>query len=159
MSSRRSCRVCRIGFQDQTVLGDVGWIAWHDAKALSVVGRGDEAVAIASDFYDRVQPTWPEAAKLKTNLLWIMADRMTELQTKFDYGNRRRDREAHRRVPRRQRVLQQPVPHVRRLVRPLPARKGLAEREGKFIEKCIGLLPDDTRCHHTLEGLNSQHPG
>jgi hypothetical protein len=28
----------------------------------------------------------------------------------------------------------------------------------KVMERCIGVLPDDTRCHHTLEGLNSQHP-
>jgi hypothetical protein len=144
--------------KNEKVLGDVGWIAWHDAKALSVVGRGDEAAAIASDFYDRVQPSWPEATKLKTNLLWIMADRMTELHTKFEYEKSLAVIEKHIGACHDDSACLNNLyltfdgwcVHYQ-LAKDWPNAK-------KVMEKCISVLPDDTRCHHTLEGLNSQHP-
>ncbi len=144
--------------KDEKLLADVGWIAWHDAKALSVVSRGDEAVAIASDFYDRVQPTWPEAAKLKTNLLWIMADRMTELQTKFEYEKSLAAIEKHIVACHDDSVC---LNNLYLTFDGWCVHHQLAKdwsNAKKVMEKCIALLPDDTRCHHTLEGLNSQHP-
>jgi hypothetical protein len=144
--------------KNEKLLGDVGWIAWHDAKALSVVGRGDEAVVIASDFYDRVQPTWPEAQKLKQNLLWIMADRMTELQTKFEYEKSLAVIEKHIGACHDDSVC------LNNLYLTFDGwcvhyqlKQDWANAK-KVMERCIGVLPDDTRCHHTLEGLNSQHP-
>ena len=145
--------------KDEKLLADVGWIAWHDAKALIVVSRGDEAVAIASDFYDRVQPSWPEAAKLKQNLLWIMADRMTELDTKFEYEKSLAAIEKHVAACHDDSVC---LNNLYLTFDGWCVHYQLAKdwaNAKKVMEKCIALLPDDTRCHHTLEGLNSQHPG
>jgi len=143
---------------DDRMLADVGWIAWHDAKALSVVERGDEAVAIANDFYDRVQPTWPEAAKLKLDFLWILADRMTELQTKGEYEKSLAVIEKHIGACHDDSTCLNNLYLTfdgwcvkEQLAKDWPAAK-------KVMQTCISLLPDDTRCHHTLEGLNDQHP-
>jgi len=144
--------------KNEKLLASVAWLMWHNAKALSVVDRGDEAVAIASDVYDRVQPTWPEATSLKHNLLWIMADRMTEQGTKFQYEKSLAAIEKHIGACHDDSGCLNNLyltfdgwcVHYQ-LAQDWPNAK-------KVMERCISLLPDDTRCHHTLEGLNSQHP-
>jgi len=144
--------------KNEKLLASVAWLMWHNAKALAVVNRGDEATAIASDVYDRVQPTWPEATSLKHNLLWIMADRMTELDTKHEYEKSLAVIEKHITACHDDSVCLNNLyltfdgwcVHYQ-LAQDWPNAK-------KVMEKCISLLPDDTRCHHTLEGLNSQHP-
>ena len=144
---------------DEKLLADVAWMAWHDAKALSVVERGDEAVAIANDFYDRVQPTWPEAAKLKLDFLWILADRMTELQTKGEYEKSLGVIEKHIAACHDDSTCLNNLYLTfdgwcvkEQVAKDWPAAK-------KVMQTCISLLPDDTRCHHTLAGLDDQHPG
>ncbi|HEY1957818.1 MAG TPA: hypothetical protein VGH28_19490 [Polyangiaceae bacterium] len=145
--------------KNEKILADVAWMAWHDAKALSVVGRGDEAVAIADDFYGRVQPTWPEAAKLELNFLWILADRMTELQTQGEYEK------SLAAIQKRIAACHDDSVCLNNLyltfdgwcVKAQLAKDWAAAK--KVMQTCISLLPDDTRCHHTLDGLNDQHPG
>jgi len=144
--------------QNEQLLSDVAWLAWQDANALIVLGRGDEAATIASDAYDRVQATWPEAKKLRENLLWVMANRMTELQVKGEHEKSLAAMEKHVAACHDDSgclnnlyltfdewCVRYQVP------------KDWANAK-KVMEKCIALLPDDTRCHHTLEGLNSLHP-
>ncbi len=144
--------------KNEKLLADVAWIAWHDAKALSVVSRGDEAVAIASDVYDRVQPSWPEADKLKHNLLWVMADRMTELQVKGEHEKSLAVMEQHVAACHDDSVC---LNNLYLTFDEWCVRYQVAKdwpNAKKVMEKCIALLPDDTRCHHTLEGLTSLHP-
>lgn len=140
------------------LLQGVLWMAWYNAAALVIVGRGDEAVTLANDMLDRVQPTWSEAKNLKENLVTVLTDRLTELQVAHDYEKSLDVVTKHIDLCRADEACLNNLYLTfdawcvkYQVAKDWPNAK-------KVMQTCIGLLPDDTRCHHTLEGLTSQHP-
>ncbi len=143
---------------DTQFLSVVGWLAAYDARALEVTGRGDEAVVIADDVLDRVQPSWTEADKLRQALVSVINDRLTELQVAHQYEKSAAVATKHVKACHddpsclNNLYLTFDAWCVQyQVAKDWPGAK-------KVMEQCISLLPDDTRCHHTLEGLNSLHP-
>ncbi len=144
---------------DPKIMTLVEEIAWFDAEALEIVGRGDEAVAIAGDGLDHVQPTWTEAKNLQQAFTSVLLDHMTELQAKGDYE---KSVEAIRKHIDACRSNDACLNNLYLTFDGWCVKAQLAKdwaAAKKVMQVCISLLPDDTRCHHTLDGLNEQHPG
>jgi hypothetical protein len=144
--------------KDEKILEGVAWMAWYDASALEIVGRGDEAMSIVDDVIDHIDPTWKEAAVLQRNFTTVITDRLTELQVANDYEKSVAVAAKHARACHDDEAclnnlyLSFDAWDVKfQLAKDWPNAK-------KVMEQCIALLPDDTRCHHTLEGLTAAHP-
>ncbi len=144
--------------QNEKMLEGVAWMAWYNANALEVVGRGDEAMSIVDDLIDRVNPSWKEAKALKDNFVNVMLNHLTELQVAHDYeksiavATKHIDACHANDACLNNLYLTFDAWDVKyQLAKDWPNAK-------KVMEKCIALLPDDTRCHHTLEGLTDAHP-
>ena len=143
---------------DADFLSTVGWIAAYDAHALEVLGKGDDALAIADDVLDRIRPSWREGDKLRQNLVNVITDRLTELQVAHEYEKSVAVATKHAQA------CHDDAACLNNLYLSFDAwcvhyqlQKDWANAK-MVMQKCVSLLPDDTRCHHTLEGLNSQHP-
>jgi hypothetical protein len=137
----------------------VSWMAWYDAAALEVVGRGDDAVSVADDGLDHIDLTWGDAKQLREAFTGVLLDRMTELQTKGDYEKSLAAVTKHIEACRANDACLNNLYLTfdgwcvkYQLAKDWPNAK-------KVMRTCISLLPDDTRCHHTLSGLNDLHPG
>ncbi len=145
--------------KNDKLMSDVAWMAWHDANALLVVGRGDEAVEMAEEGLDHLQPTWDDAKSIRKNLLNVLMNRMTEAaQVSHEYEKSLGAIQKHIDACRTDDSCLNNLYLTfdswcvkYQLAKDWPSAK-------KVMQTCIGLLPDDTRCHHTLEGLTSQHP-
>ncbi len=143
---------------DTKLLSDVAWLAWYDANALVIVGRGDEAVAIADEFLDRIKPTWEEAELLHRDFVNVILDRLTELQVAHAYEKSvaiatKHIADCHANAACLNNLyltFDAWCVHYQE-AKDWPNAK-------KVMRECIALFPDDTRCHHTLEGLTSLHP-
>jgi hypothetical protein len=137
----------------------VAWMAWFDASALEVVGRGDEAVSVASDALDHVGGSWPDAKELKDGFTGVLLDRMTELETAGQYE---KSLDAVRKHIDACRSNEACLNNLYLTFDGWCVKYQLAKdwpNAKRVMNTCISLLPDDTRCHHTLSGLESLHPG
>jgi hypothetical protein len=141
-------------FGNTKLMSNVVWMAWYDAQALLVIGRGDEAAAIADDALDHIQPTWDDAKSLRNNFIGIIDDRMLELNTKGEH--------------------EKSIAVVKRHVTDCMANSaclnnlyvafdnwstkyqaaGDAANAKKVLQSCIELVAGDTRCRAALETLS-----
>lgn len=133
-------------------------MAWHDAAALEIVGRGDEAISVADDALDRVDPSWSEATLLKSNLLGVLLDRMTELQTKGEYEK------SLAAVAKRIPACLANAACQNNLYLTFDGWSARFQQASdyagarKVLERCIAMLPGDTRCRAALETITNDHP-
>jgi hypothetical protein len=133
----------------------VAWMAWYDAAALEIVGRGDEALSVADDALDRVDPSWSDAALLKNDLLGVLLDRMTELQTKGEYEK------SLAAVAKRIPACLANAACQNNLYLTFDGWSARFQQANdypgarKVLERCIALLPGDTRCRAALETIGS----
>ena len=144
---------------DKKVMNGVGWLVWANAEALLVTGRGDEAVSMTDDALDHLDPAWKDATRLKENFTGVLLDRMTELETSGDYEKsvdviRKHIDACHANDACLNNLY---LTFDAWCVKEQVAKDWHAAK--KVMQVCISLLPDDTRCHHTLAGLDDQHPG
>ena len=116
--------------KNEKLLSDVGWIAWHDAKALSVVGRARRG---RRDRERLLRSRPAHVARGREAEAELALDPRGPDDGARDEGRAReivrRDREALGACHDDASCLEQHVPDVRRMVRPLPAATRLAERE------------------------------
>jgi len=143
---------------DKRLLEDVAWMAWYDAEALLITGHGDEAAPIADDGLDHVDPSWDDAKLLREDFTGVLLDRMTELQTQGAYEKSVEVIRKHVEACRASDVC---LNNLYLTFDGWCVKHQLAKdwaSAKKDMQVCIALLPDDTRCHHTLEGLNRLHP-
>jgi len=143
---------------DKDLMRDVAWMAWYDAEALLITGHGDEAVPIADEGLDHVDSGWEDAKLLRNDFVDVLLDRMTELQADGQYE---KSVDVVRKHIDACRADDACLNNLYLTFDGWCVKHQLAKdwpRAKKDMQVCIALLPDDTRCHHTLEGLNRLHP-
>ena len=139
-------------------MGLVALASWYDATALEVVGRGNEAIDIANDALDRFDPSWPDAKMLRDGFITVLNNRMTVLHTQGQFE------QALSVVEKRVALCHDEAACLNNLYLVFDdwcAHYQVAQdwpKAKEVLQKCIGLLPDDTRCHKTLAALESLHP-
>lgn len=68
------------------IMGNLASIRFYFANALGIVGRVDEAVAIADDMLDHLDPAWKDAEQLRGNFLMTVEDVMLAHIRKREYA-------------------------------------------------------------------------
>lgn len=140
------------------IMRGVAWLAWHNAHALLVTGRGDDGVAIADDALDHVDPSWEDAKDLRDGFTGVLLDEMTDLA---EHGEYEKSVAVVRKHIESCRTNDACLNNLYLTFDGWCVKHQLAKdwaRAKKDMEVCISLLPDDTRCHHTLSGLQRLHP-
>jgi len=143
---------------DPKIMGMVAYLSWHDATALEVLGRGNEAIEIASTVLDHFDDGWEHAKDIKGGFVTVLNNRMTVLKSQGQYE------QAVSVVENRIAMCHDDEACLNNLYLVFDdwcAQYQVAQDWAKaksVLQKCIGLLRDDTRCHKTLAGLESLHP-
>ncbi len=132
------------------------WLAWFNADALEITGRGDEAVAIADDAFDRVDATWEDSTQLKNNFVNVLLNHMTELQTQGNYEKSLSVILKHLDACRSNDAC------LNNLYLTFDGwcaqRQRAGDKDGarKVLERCIAVMTGDRRCHTALETLSGR---
>ena len=142
--------------KDSSTLELVSWANWYHASALMVVGRQDEAIALMAENLPRLDPAWPDAAKLRNNYINVL----TNGSASCSIARTTRARSPRLEVPRRVQIRE----HLRRKRRRRLSnwsldhqRAGDWQSARKVLQDCVGELPNDSRCRDALADLESRH--
>jgi tetratricopeptide (TPR) repeat protein len=133
------------------------WTTWSYAHALAIVGRTDEAMARMRDGYARLDPTWPDAEKLRNNYVAVLNDRLCGLIDAKDYGKALEVYAAYREPCRADKVCTENIAVVygNRSIDAQNAGDWQSAREA--LQKCVSEIPDSGRCRDALADLESRH--
>jgi hypothetical protein len=133
------------------------WANWNYANALLIVGRADEAMARTKDGFARLDPTWPDADKLRGNYAAVINDRLGTLVTAKDYGKALEVYVANRDACRADKICAGNVA-VAYLNQSSDAQNaGDWPSARAALQACVSELPDDARCRDGLADLESRH--
>jgi hypothetical protein len=135
----------------------VSWSGWYHAKALMVVGRSDEAVALAAESLTVLDAAWPDAGKLKHNYTGVLSDRLGELMLKKDYGTAVKVFSAHRDACRSSETCAGNAGVVYGNWSIEHQNAGDWQSARQVLRECVTELPNDSRCRDALTDLESRH--
>jgi len=132
------------------------WASWNYANALLIVGRTDEAMTRMMDGYAHVDPSWPDAEKLRRNFVAVLNDRLGTLVTAKDYGKAVEVYAANRDACRADNVC------VANVAVAYLNQSSDAQNAGDWpaaraaLQACVAEVPDG-RCKDGLADLESRH--
>ena len=133
------------------------WASWNYAHALMIVGRTDEAMARTKDGYARLDPTWPDAGKLRDDYANVLNDRLCALIDKKDYTKAIEVYTAYRDVCRADKVCASnvAVAYGNQSIDAQNAGDWPSARQA--LQQCMAELPADASCRDALADLESRH--
>ena len=135
----------------------VSWTTWSYAHALAIVGRADEAMARTKDGYARLDPTWPDAEKLRNNYASVLNDRLCGLIAKKDYAKAVELYGAYRDVCRADRVCASNVAIVYGNWSADAQNAGDWQSARQALQHSAAELPYDSSSRDALADLESRH--
>jgi hypothetical protein len=135
----------------------VSWETWSYAHALAIVGRTDDAMARMRDGYARLDPTWPDAEKLRNNYLAVLNDRLCGLINTKDYGKALELYAANREPCRADKVCTDNIAVVYGNQSIDAQNAGDWQTARVALQKCVAEVPDGARCRDALADLESRH--
>ncbi len=133
------------------------WETWSYAHALAIVGRTDEAMARMRDGYARLDPTWPDAEKLRNNYVAVLNDRLCGLIDVKDYGKALEVYAAYRDPCRADKVCTNNIAVIYGNQSIDAQNAGDWQTAREALQKCIAEGPDSGRCRDALADLESRH--
>ncbi|MDB4979904.1 MAG: tetratricopeptide repeat domain protein [Myxococcales bacterium] len=133
------------------------WETWSYAHALAIVGRTDEAMARMGDGYARLDPTWPDAEKLRNNYVAVLNDRLCGLIEAKDYAKALEVYAAHREPCRADKVCTDNIAVIYGNQSIDSQNAGDWQTARDALQKCVAEVPDGGRCRDALADLESRH--
>jgi hypothetical protein len=142
---------------DAKTLERLSWANWSHAYALSVVGRTDEALALGAEGWARLDPAWPDAAKLRNNYMSLVNDRMIVLIDKKDYAGATKVYADHRDACASGATCAGNASVAYRNWSIEHESAGDWPSARKVLQDCTAALPADAECGKALAELESRH--
>jgi hypothetical protein len=151
--------VARIGAvsRDAKTLERVSWATWSQAYALSVVGRTDESMTLMATGWARIDPSWPDAEKLRNNYQSLLNDRLIVLIDKKDYAGAAKIFADHRDACVAGATCAGNVSIAYRNWSIEYENAGDWPGARKVLQDCKAALPGDGECGKSLSELESRH--
>lgn len=133
------------------------WANWSYAHALMIVGRTDEAMVRTKDGYARLDPTWPDAEKLRNNYSSVLNDRLCGLIDKKDYAKAIEVYAAYRDPCRADKVCAGNVAIAYEDRSIVAQGAGDWQSARQSLQQCVAELPNDASCKEALSDLEGRH--
>jgi hypothetical protein len=149
ISSRRA--------KDAKTMDLVAWAGWFYADSLEVVGRGDEAVAMADSVLDHLDDGWEDAGKLRQNFMNVYDNHMLELMNKKDYAASVRVTGKHFDACLCDKICASNVSVVYGNWSIDYQNAGDWQGARRVLQECVTRLPGDAPCSDALRDLESRH--
>lgn len=143
--------------KDGRTLELISWDTWYHSQALMVVGRSAEAMALMSAGITRIDPSWPDAAKLKVNYLSVLNNRLGEFIDKKDYPGALKVFADHRDVCRSDKICAGNVGVAYGNWSIEYQNAGDWQSARRVLQECATELPQDSQCRDTLKDLEGRH--
>jgi hypothetical protein len=143
--------------KDAQALELVSWARWHQAHALAIVGRKQEATALVSEGLEHVDPSWKDAATLRVNYVSLFNDVLCELMASKDYAGAAKAYGEHRDACRSEPVCASNVAVIYGNWSIDYANAGDWPSARRVLQECVSELPSDSRCRAALTDLESRH--
>lgn len=143
--------------KDAHTLELVSWARWQQAHALMIVGRKPEAAALLAAGLDHVDPSWKDAAVLRTNYLSLFNDVLCELIANKDYAGAAKAYGEHRDACRADPTCTSNVAVIYGNWSADYANAGDWPSARRVLQECVSEVPSDTRCRAGLVDLESRH--
>jgi len=142
---------------DAKTLELVAWAHASDADALVIVGRPDEALTLMTDGLAHLDPTWPDAGKLRNNYLVVLNDRLSDEISRKDYGGAMKLFADHRDACRGDKVCATNAAIIYENASIDAQNTGDWQAARQALQQCAAELPDDAGCRDALADLESRH--
>jgi tetratricopeptide (TPR) repeat protein len=143
--------------KDPEVLMHVMWAREYRARALLVVNRADEAVAITDESLKRIDPSWKDAMQLRTGFVDVISDHLLELVNAKDYANAVKFITPRFEVCKTEDLCAQNVSIIYRNQAIEHDDRGDWAGAKHGLEECIQLLPKVPGCAELLDDLKARH--
>jgi hypothetical protein len=133
------------------------WANLYYARSLLIVSRTDEALARAKEGWARLDPTWPDAEKLRNNYMIVLNDRLCTLIDAKDYARAIELYTSYRDVCRADRLCagNVAIAYGNQAIEAQNAGDWQSARAS--LQACVSELPDDAHCRDALADLESRH--
>jgi hypothetical protein len=142
---------------DPKTLENVSWATWNHANALLISGRTDEAMARMAEGAARVDPSWPDAEKLRNNYASLLNDRLCDLIAKKDYAAALAVYNQQRDLCRANKVCADNVGVVYQNWSIDHQNAGDWQAARQVLNQCVTDLPENASCRDSLADLESRH--
>ena len=142
---------------DPKTLEYVSWATWNHANALLIVGRTDEAMARMTDGIAHLDPTWPDAEKLRNNYASLLNDRLCDLISKKAYAQALEVYGQQRDTCRASKVCVDNVGVVYENWSIDHQNAGDWQAARQVLTQCVADLPENAGCRDALAALESRH--
>ena len=139
------------------VLEDIAWLGFYFANALAIVGRGDEAFAIADQMLDHVDPAWKQADTLRKNFLINIEDVMSAHIRNREYAAARNAIDKRLELCRGEKVCADNVAVLYRNWSIDYQNLGDWQVARQKLQECLTVLPGNAACGDALKDLESRH--
>jgi hypothetical protein len=133
------------------------WTNWNYAHALMIVGRTDEAMARMQEGFAHLDPTWPDATKLRDNYGSVLNDRLCGLIDKKDYSKAVEVYVTYRDACRADRVCAGNVAVAYGNWSIDAQNAGDWQSARQTLQQCVTELPESAACRDALTDLESRH--
>lgn len=137
---------------------EVAWFTtWYHAHALMIEGRPEEALALMATGLAHLDPTWEQAAALRSNYASELISRLAELIDHQDYPSAAQTFTKYRDVCLSDAtcVNDAGIVYTNWSIDRQNAGDWQAARQ--ILQDCVGQLPSEGRCHEQLTELESRH--
>lgn len=139
------------------ILELISWAGWHHSHALLIIGRQAEATAAMNEGLDRLDASWPDADKLRTNYLSELNNRLVEVIDKKDAKAALEIFARHKQACRSNQICASNVGIVYGNWSIDHENAGDWQSARKVLQDCAAELPADTKCRAALTDLESRH--
>jgi hypothetical protein len=143
--------------RDAETLNLVSWATWYRANAFTIVGRTDEAMALVTAGFARVDSGWKDAADLRHNYLVLLDNRLEEIIDAKDYAGAVKFYVDHREACRADEFCSNHSGMNYQYWSNDYQRAGDWQTARKVLQDCVAELPAHKGCRMALDDLESRH--
>jgi hypothetical protein len=142
---------------DGKALSLASWATWYHAYALTIVGRREEGLALVTEGLARLDASWEDAEKLRTNYLSVINDRLCELIDAKDYATGADVFARFRRACGADRTCASNAGTIYLNWSITHENAGDWRSCRQVLQRCTAELPAESRCRDALTDLESRH--
>lgn len=143
--------------KEPKVMRRVSWCGLYYSEGLMVVGRPEEAVALADDALDHIDSRWEDAEKLRTYYMDVIQDRMSTFMEKQDFVSAAKLISKHLDLCVKEELCSSNLSVVFRNWALGFEREGEWASSRRVLRECLKHLPNDGDCRSRLRDLESNH--
>jgi len=138
------------------VMEDVAWLGLYFVHAPGIVGRADEAFALADDMLDHIDPAWKTANDLRDSYLSEVEDRMAAHVRKSEFAAARAAIDKRLDVCRTDKVCASNIAVLYGNWSIAYQNQGDWQAARQKLQDCVATLPGNAACGDALKNLESR---